>query len=627
MLIQAKFSSKCGGCGGAIAEGERISWTRGSKVVFHAACSSEGRQAAQVVQASRAVTSDVELAVPKGLNYFPFQRAGIEFALGLERIGKTGVLWGDEMGLGKTIQVIGWINNNLEIKSVLVVCPKSLIYNWIREFGKWMVRPMMASNRPNSGAPIVVINYEMAVKYREALASREWDMLVADEAHYIKNLKSQRSKTVAVLCERSKRVSMVTGTPIPNRTIEAFSLVSLCDPDEWNYKGKGFFSFALRYANANQDTGYWDFSGASNLEELQQRMRASCLIRRLKSEVLTELPPKLRQVIELPAKGASAAIKAEAAAWERTEARLEPLRVAVELAKASEDPEEFANAVKSLNKASATAFMEMSKLRHAVALAKVPYVADMARDFLEGNEGEKLIIWGHHHDVLDQLREKLGEFGVVGIDGRMGAEERDAAVSAFQANPAIRVFVGGMTAAGVGITLTAASTEMFSELDWVPGTMLQAEDRAHRIGATKSVLVQMLVLEGSLDARMAQVLIQKMEIAERALDRRPEIAKRVTLPSVQPATSGSVRELHELAKGLSAADVVEIHNGLRVLAGNCDGAVQLDGAGFSRIDAAIGHSLANVGRLTAKQAALGLRLCRKYRRQLGEGCWSRGKNG
>lgn len=615
MIISAKFASKCGVCGGWIEPGEQIAWTKGVRVVMHAGCSVEGREAAKAAQASRAVDADVELACPEGLAYMPFQRAGIAFAL-----ARRGVLFGDEMGLGKTVQLIGWINNEPEIDSALIVCPKSLVINWTRELRRWLCRDLSVGTHPAQNTKILVLSYEDAKKYKEQIA-HSWGLVALDEAQYVKNSRSQRSKCCRELMALGNRRATLTGTPIPNRPIELWPLLQMTDPQGWDPEGKGFWRFASRYAGAVKDKFGWDMSGATNLPELQQQLRSTCMVRRLKKDVLTELPAKRRQVVELPATGATGAIRAEREAWDRVEARLEEARVRVELARASDDPEEFASAVKSLNKATVVAFEEIAKQRHATAVAKIPHVLEHARLALEDDADAKIIIFAHHHDVIDSIRSGLSEFGVVGIDGRNSAEERQAAVDRFQKDVSIRVFVGGIHAAGVGLTLTASAHVLFAELDWVPGNMCQAEDRAHRIGQAESVLVQLLVLEGSIDARMAAVLVEKMAIADQGLD--AEIKREPAIPtSGVPATMGSVAELQKVAAGLSAADVASVHAALRSLATRCDGAMSIDGQGFSKIDTAIGRSLAASRSLSPKQAALGMRLCRKYRRQLGDGCWS-----
>src|SRR5262249_37628078 len=201
---------------------------------------------------------------------------------------------------------------------------------------------------------------------------------------------------------------------------------------------------------------------------------------------------------------------------------------------------------------------------------------------------------------------------------------RQAAVDAFQTDPNVKLFVGSITAAGVGITLTAASHVVFAELDWVPGNVSQAEDRCHRIGQTDSVLVQHLVLEGSLDATMAQRIVDKQDVIDRALDingkpvyaAEPVFAAKV---KDEPATVDLKREqADKLAAQMTAEQRQAAHTAVQMLAGMCDGAQKLDGHGFNKIDTQIGHDFAARDTLTPRQAVFAAKLARKYRGQLPE---------
>jgi SWI/SNF-related matrix-associated actin-dependent regulator 1 of chromatin subfamily A len=340
------------------------------------------------------------------------------------------------------------------------------------------------------------------------------------------------------------------------------------------------------------------------------------MIRRLKADVLTELPPKRRQVVEIAANGASAIVARERKGYEAHEERIESLRASAELAKA-ESNEAYAAAVAALSEAQQAAFGEISQLRHDTAVAKVPAILEHVTSALEADESSKVIVFAHHHDVIDALVTGLGEYGAVHLDGRMGMTDRQANVDRFQTDPGCRVFVGGILAAGVGLTLTASSHVIFAELDWVPGNVTQAEDRAHRIGQTQSVLVQHLVLDGSLDARMAHILVEKQDVADRALDRATSSAAYVTASRERAATeTESRKKLAAVAEKLTDEQIAEIHAGLRRLRAACDGARNLDGQGFSAIDVRIGWALADAPKLTRRQAALGLKLTTKYRRQL-----------
>ena len=153
----------------------------------------EQAKRAEAVQASRAVSAEIDLPHPPGLDYMPFQKAGIRYAM-----ERPGVLFGDEMGLGKTIEVIGVINALPEIDSVLVICPKSLKLNWQRELERWLVRPMSigVANGEWPTTDIVILNYEALKKHKEQIQKREWGLCVVDEAHYIKNAKAQPSQLI-----------------------------------------------------------------------------------------------------------------------------------------------------------------------------------------------------------------------------------------------------------------------------------------------------------------------------------------------------------------------------------------------------------------------------------------------
>ena len=575
---------------------------------------------------SSATTSDIELPAPDGLEYLPYQRAGIAYAL-----GKDAVLIGDEMGLGKTIQALGVINSTPKAKNILIIVPASLRLNWQREAEKWLVNKDLTigiakgSNYPNTD--IVIINYDILTKHSVALRERNWDVLIADEAHYLKNPKAQRTKQVfgdwryktkewKTNPLKAKRRILLTGTPIVNRPIELWGLANYLAPAEFN----NFMSYANRYANAQHNGWGWDFTGAANLDELQEKLRTRFLVRRLKADVLTDLPAKRRQIIELPSNGASKAIEAEQKSWTSHEEQLAMLRTAVEQAKVSDDPTIYDEAVAALREGTTIAFADMARTRHETALAKVSYVSDHIADAIDN--GGKVIVFAHHLDVIASLKDDISDrgIGVVSLTGSDSMEDRQDAVDAFQNDDEIKVFIGNIRAAGVGITLTASSHVIFAELDWVPASLSQAEDRAHRIGQTDSVLVQHLVLEGSLDQLIAKQLIAKQAIIDRALDDEIDIeadAKLPTIPTTEDTVSITRKEVATaVTTPLDATMVKAIHQGLKTLHALCDGAQAVDGMGYSKFDARFGGELAQLPALTPKQAVYGQKLVYKYRRQL-----------
>ena len=196
----------------------------------------------------------------------------------------------------------------------------------------------------------------------------------------------------------------------------------------------------------------------------------------------------------------------------------------------------------------------------------------------------------------------------------------------FQNDESVRVFIGSIGAAGVGLTLTASSTVIFVELDWVPGNVSQAEDRCHRIGQHDNVVVYHLVLEESLDCRIAKTLVSKQEVIDKALDKVTEAAKfEPVIPGEQASTANVRREQITLESiGLKPEEVLAIHEALRLLAGlDSDHAAFQNDIGYNGCDTRIGHSLANRLELSPKQAALGKRIIKKYHRQLGAELYSR----
>ncbi len=437
----------------------------------------------------------------------PYQSAFVDFAL-----GAPGTLLADEMGLGKTVQAIALINA-MKARKVLVIAPAGLCLNWHNELDDWLeVRP---------GQHVNVVSYNRAASLGE---QDTWDLVIVDEAHYIKNPASQRSQLVQGIAKRCERTLLMTGTPIENRPVELWPLLQIVARDEFDpdvgerpgvitseqrasHPGEGpnFWAFAKRYCGLKRShyrsrgkaRSAFDFSGATNLLELNKRLRRSCMVRRLKKDVLPQLPDKRRQVIVLESRG------------------IDDSHMLSDL-----DDSNYNESVRRLV-ADKVLFSEYSKKRHEQALKKVGACIDFIENALD--QSEKIIVFAHHQDVIRQLYDDLtailpdGEF-CVEVTGATHVADRGAAVQSFMNDPRCRVFIGSIGAAGVGITLTASSHVIFCELDPVPGRMSQAEDRAHRIGQKHCVLVQHLVYDKSLCARMAKILVKKQDVINKVLD-------------------------------------------------------------------------------------------------------------
>jgi SWI/SNF-related matrix-associated actin-dependent regulator 1 of chromatin subfamily A len=575
----------------------------------------------EALELSRAADADVNIPAPDGLHYLPYQKAGIAYGL-----NTPNVLIADEMGLGKTIQALGIINADPSIKSVLIIVPASLRINWYREARKWLVRDYtveIADGDDFPGADIVIVNYERLGKHRNAIRARQWDLLVCDEAHYIKNPKAQRTKEIMGSWDKKKqawgitpiearRKVMLTGTPILNRPVELWNILRLLDKDRWT----NFMYFGKRYCNAHHNGWGWDFTGANEetLPELQRILRETIMVRRLKKDVLTELPPKRRQIIEIPANGMKRVVNKQAKAWAPYEEQFNRLQAKADSAKAAGDEKAYRQAVEELTTAMEVAFDELSALRHEMGVAKVPAVIEHIKETLENTD--KLVVFAHHHDVVNAIAEAFSDIAVK-LTGVENSEERQAAVDRFQNDPSCRLFIGTIGAAGVGLTLTAASMMIFAELDWVPGRVTQAEDRIHRIGQLNSVLIQHLVVDGSLDAKMAWVLVQKQEIIDKALD-DPIAATASETRTSAPSPIRRPSKYDEEAAQMTPEQLQAVHEGLRILAGwDEDRATEKNDIGFNAFDGDLGHDLAMQDSLTPRQAALGRKMLRKYHRQLG----------
>jgi len=466
------------------------------------------------------IAQGVEIPAPIGKTYFPYQHAGIAFAS-----KRDSTFIGDEMGLGKTIQAIGVINL-INPGKVLIVCPATLKLNWKKELEKWLVNQyrihvLNSSESFPEYADIIIMNYDIAFKFSKELRIVKWDLFVADEAHYMKNPKAKR--TVAIFGGKSgdkqklnpiqaEKKILLTGTPISNRPIEIFPLISFL----WPLVFRNMWHFAKRYCDAT-NTGYgWDMSGSSNLDELQNMLRANGMIRRLKADVLKELPPKTRQVLVLPSDSVSGLIKKEVEKVKQFEGEISRLQKAVRQLKGQNDDAAYKNAVGLLRQAHNIAFTEMAAIRKELAIAKIPFAVEYVRGIVE--DGEKVVVMAHHREVIDQLQNEFG-LEAVKLYGGMSDVEKALNVDRFQNDHSCKVFIGSIHAAGVGITLTAAQKMLFAELDWTPSNMMQAEDRIHRIGQDGNALIQQLVFDGSLDAKMAEMLVRKMEVIEKALDK------------------------------------------------------------------------------------------------------------
>lgn len=565
MLITLTKMQSCSECGRLCNPGDRVQWTPPNETIKHAACSEEGIELIKVVEESRALDTDMVIPCPADQEFRPFQKAGIAYAA-----KRRGTIIADEMGLGKTVQAIGLINVYAP-KTVLIVCPKSVILNWHTELDRWLTVQ----------ADITVVNPE---QMRKVPHSATFDMLIIDEAHLFKNPDSARTTRLKKIARRLNpggHVLALTGTPLLNgRPLELWPLLQIVNPEYWDKpqrgkplgEGGGFVDFAWRYCNPKKEFGgpkgkgyHWNFNGNARLDELQEKLRVTCMVRRLKADVLDDLPEKQRQLVVI-GEGSDG----------------------IEIA------DDYDTAIAELNSGVKIPFEDISRVRHEQAIAKVPAAIDYLVGQLGPNvdQAPKVIVFAHHTDVIDMLYDGLLEYRPVMLRGDVTAANRQALIDKFQFDKRVKVFIGSLKAAGVGITLTAASWVVFVELDWVPANITQGEDRAHRIGQTSMVLVQHLVVNGTLDAKMARMIMEKQELADMALD---EMASYTN----DGRAMAKRRVLADYAQASSAID------SLRALA-----RLPVGGQGFSRKDANLGKSLARMvpESMSERQLALAARI-------------------
>jgi SWI/SNF-related matrix-associated actin-dependent regulator of chromatin subfamily A-like protein 1 len=426
------------------------------------------------------------VAIADGL--FPHQIEGVAFLLGRRR-----AILADDMGLGKTRQAIVSLRHLTPRGSRLVVCPASVKRNWAREI--LVVAPDASILVVEGTAPIsltaewVIINYDILGRHLSDLLRVPWAALVFDEAHYLKNHTSARSKlsrqltAAAAAVTPALAVQLLTGTPLTSRPRDLFVLLQLAA----HPLGRSFLSFAKRYCAAEKGEYGWKTGGASNIEELTVQLHG-VMLRRSKDDVLA-LPPKLRTwlAVEVPSGTGARAIARVFKLLAGKDTRPLPARD-VELRR----------------RGKLLAFLV--EARQALAIAKTTATLDFVKGAID--QGEKVIVFSCFDEPIRKLAKELGDTVVV-VTGKTPAAMRQPLVDRFQNDADARVFVANIIAGGTGLNLTAATQVVFNDLDWVPTNHWQAEDRAYRIGQTRTVNVTYFVARDTIDDFVQAVLETK----------------------------------------------------------------------------------------------------------------------
>lgn len=431
------------------------------------------------------------------MELFPYQREGAAFLAARPR-----ALLADEMGLGKSAQAIAacdeidvsarlddptvWPRHRLQV--VVVVCPASVVENWKREFAKFS----------KAKRALRVVSYNRAAT-KENLFSplsdpeqTEIDCLILDEAHYLKSATAKRTKAIfgpkcdgkGALVERAKHVFALTGTPTPNHPGELWPLLRALAPetiDRGAGKPLAYWGFVQKYCRTRDNGFGLQILGGRNLIDLKRRI-APFVLRRKKDGVMKDLPPIrfdqlfLEGDLKLPA---------------------ELLGLEKEVAAALDE-----HGVEGLAKIAT----HVAALRRATGLAKVKPAVEWIREQLESGL-KKLVVFAHHREVIEGLQ-KAFPFHV-SISGQTPTDSRGHIVDRFQNEPAAKLFLGQIQAAGTGITLTAASDALFVESSWVPAENEQAAMRIHRIGQRNACVVRFATLANSIDEKIEAAVMRK----------------------------------------------------------------------------------------------------------------------
>jgi len=415
------------------------------------------------------------------------QKEAIEKLVGCKRF-----ILADDMGLGKTTStIIAALETGA--KKVLIVCPASLKINWEREIKNYTDRPSYICEGKNfsTNEDFIIINYDILKNFHDTkdlknspILNARFDLVILDEAHMISNPQAQRTKIVNSFCKNAKYLWLLTGTPMTNRPMNYYNLLNLIEsPVSANW-----MAYAIRYCAGYQfnvkGRKIWNVTGASNLEELRDRTSRQ-LLRRLKTDVL-DLPEKIITPVYLRLKSKMyEGLMGEYYDWYNTK--------------------------KEESSSLTIQFSKLMKVRQVIAEEKIATTIELAENIVE--QGKKVVILTNFTDSLKKIHEHFGKQSVY-LDGSCSKIQRQHAVDEFQENDKIKVFVGNLKAAGVGITLTAGEAVIMNDLSFVPSEHLQGEDRCYRYGQKNSVSIYYPIFENTIEGAIYDILAKKKQIFE-----------------------------------------------------------------------------------------------------------------
>lgn len=400
---------------------------------------------------------------------FSFQRDSMTFAL--NRGGR--VILGDDMGLGKTIQALGIAYFYKMEWPLLIISPASLLDNWADSCQQFLsIEAKVVRAKTDFGEHVSIISYDISSKFADIIKLLNFGVIIVDECHYLKSTTSKRTKNLLPILQNASRLILMSGTPAVSRPLELFTIFQAIDKSIF----PTFSEYGMRYCNGRRIRHYYDYKGCSNAEELNFLINRYYMIRRLKDDVLSQLPPKSRRQIII-----------------KCNTRCD---------------------IKNLQLIGDNVEQTVTSLYRDAAAVKLDPVKLYIETILEKNI--KCIIFAHHNVMMEGLSEFLKDKKVkfIKIDGTVLSSHRHKLVKDFQNNPDITVALLSITACSTGLTLTSAKLVIFAELYWNPGTLLQAEDRIHRIGQNSSVDIHYIVCKGTVDEYVWPVLMKKLNVLQ-----------------------------------------------------------------------------------------------------------------
>jgi len=415
------------------------------------------------------------------------QKEAIEKLVGCKRF-----ILADDMGLGKTTStIIAALETGA--KKVLIVCPASLKINWEREIKNYTDRPSYICEGKNfsTNEDFIIINYDILKNFHDTkdiknspILNAKFDLIILDEAHMISNPQAQRTKIVNSFCKNAKYLWLLTGTPLTSRPMNYYNLLNLIESPV----AANWMAYAIRYCAGYQfnvkGRKIWNVTGASNLEELRDRTSRQ-LLRRLKTDVL-DLPEKIITPVYLRLKSRMyEGLMGEYYDWYNTK--------------------------KEESSSLTIQFSKLMKVRQVIAEEKIATTIELAENIVE--QGKKVVILTNFTDSLKKIHEHFGKQSVY-LDGSCSKIQRQHAVDEFQENDKIKVFVGNLKAAGVGITLTAGEAVIMNDLSFVPADHAQGEDRCYRYGQKNSVSIYYPIFENTIEGAIYDILAKKKQIFE-----------------------------------------------------------------------------------------------------------------